>query len=149
MRDTRHMMRIARLPFGAGLRLCLFAVAVGALAGCQGVPQNAAAPAPPAPPPAAPVVPAAATPIQASSIMGLDRGAVRKLLGEPRLIRHDAPAEVWQYQTASCVLDLVLYKQANKSRVVYAEARTPAAVPTPTDGCLGDVAATRKPLSSS
>jgi len=81
--------------------------------------------------------------------MGLDRGAVRKLLGEPRLIRHDAPAEVWQYQTASCVLDLVLYKQANKSRVVYAEARTTAAAPTPTDNCLSDVAATRKSLSSS
>jgi len=151
MRDNKQTARIAWLRSGAGMRLFCLAAAVAVLAGCQQVPQQAVAPPPAAPPspPVAPVVPTAASPLQASAIMGLDRGALRKLLGEPRLIRHDAPAEVWQYQTTSCVLDLVLYKQANKSRVVYAEARTPAADPTPTDNCLSDVAATRKNLSNS
>jgi hypothetical protein len=136
-------------------RLWPIAVVAG-LAGCQAAPpapQSAATPAPTgvetAPPPAAPAVLAAASTLRAASILGLDRGALRKLLGEPGLIRHDAPAEVWQYRTETCVLDLVLYKQANRSRVVYAEARTPSATPASTDGCLGDVAAARKSLSSS
>ena len=151
MRDNKQTARIPWLRSGAGIQLFCLAIAAAVLAGCQHVPQEAAAPPPATPPnpPVAPVVPTAASPLQASAIMGLDRGALRKLLGEPRLIRHDAPAEVWQYQTTSCVLDLVLYKQANKSRVVYAEARTPAADPTPTDNCLSDVAATRKNLSNS
>jgi len=150
MRDNKQTTRLARLRSRARMRVFCLVAAAAVLAACQHVPQETAAPPPAAPPgPPAPVVPAAASPLQASAIMGLDRGALRKLLGEPRLIRHDAPAEVWQYQTTSCVLDLVLYKQANKSRVVYAEARTPAADPTPTDNCLSDVAATRKNLSNS
>src|SRR5437867_9484655 len=57
-------------------------------------------------------------PVHSASILGLDSGAVRKLLGEPGLIRRDEPAEVWQYRTASCVLDVVLYNQASGRRVV-------------------------------
>jgi hypothetical protein len=77
-------------------------------------------------------------------ILGLDSGAVRKLLGEPGLIRRETPAEVWQYRTAGCVLDVVLYDQASGSRVVYAEARTPTAEPTPTASCLTDVLTTNR-----
>ena len=99
------------------------------LSGCQATP----------PPPG---------PVHSASILGLDSGAVRKLLGEPGLIRRETPAEVWQYRTASCVLDVVLYDQASGPRVVYTEARTPTAEPTQADPCLSDVLTTRRSTTS-
>jgi hypothetical protein len=87
-------------------------------------------------------------PVHSASILGLDGGAVRKLLGEPGLIRREEPAEVWQYRTASCVLDVVLYDQASGARVVYTEARTPTAEPTQADPCLTDVLTKRRSTTS-
>jgi hypothetical protein len=99
------------------------------LSGCQATP----------PPP---------DPVHSASILGLDSGAVRKLLGEPGLIRRDTPAEVWQYRTASCVLDVVMYDQASGPRVVYTEARTPAAEPTQPGPCLTDVLTSKRSATS-
>jgi hypothetical protein len=87
-------------------------------------------------------------PVHSASILGLDSGAVRKLLGEPGLIRREEPAEVWQYRTASCVLDVVMYDQASGPRVVYTEARTPTAEPTQADPCLSDVLTTKRSATS-
>jgi len=87
-------------------------------------------------------------PVHSASMLGLDSGAVRKLLGEPGLIRRDTPAEVWQYRTASCVLDVVMYDQATGPRVVYTEARTPTAEPTQADPCLSDVLTTKRSATS-
>jgi hypothetical protein len=87
-------------------------------------------------------------PVHSASILGLDSGAVRKLLGEPGLIRRDTPAEVWQYRTASCVLDVVMYDQASGPHVVYTEARTPSAEPTQADPCLSDVLTTKRSATS-
>jgi hypothetical protein len=102
---------------------------IALLSGCQAAP----------PPP---------DPVHSASILGLDSGAVRKLLGEPGLIRREEPAEVWQYRTASCVLDVVLYDQASGPRVVYTEARTPTAEPTQADPCLSDVLTTKHSATS-
>ncbi len=102
---------------------------IALLSGCQATP----------PPP---------DPVRSASILGLDSGAVRKLLGEPGLIRREEPAEVWQYRTASCVLDVVLYDQASGPRVVYTEARTPTAEPTQADPCLSDVLTTKHSATS-
>jgi hypothetical protein len=102
---------------------------IALLSGCQAAP----------PPP---------DPVHSASILGLDSGAVRKLLGEPGLIRREEPAEVWQYRTASCVLDVVLYGQASGPRVVYTEARTPTAEPTQADPCLSDVLTTKHSATS-
>ena len=105
------------------------AVIFALLAGCQAAP----------PPP---------DPVHSASILGLDSGAVRKLLGEPGLIRHEEPAEVWQYRTASCVLDVVLYDQSSGQRVVYTEARTPTAEPTQAGPCLSDVLTSKHSATS-
>jgi hypothetical protein len=43
------------------------------------------------------------------TLMDLDRPGITLLLGAPGLVRRDAPAEVWQYSGADCVLDLFLY----------------------------------------
>jgi hypothetical protein len=87
-------------------------------------------------------------PVRSAAILGLDGGAVRKLLGEPGLIRRETPAEVWQYRTADCVLDVVLYDHATGPRVAYAEARTSTAEPAPTDTCLRDVLTTKRSVTS-
>ena len=92
--------------------------------------------------------PGPADPVRSAAILGLDGGAVRKLLGEPGLIRRETPAEVWQYRTADCVLDVVLYDHATGPRVAYAEARTSAAEPTATDACLSDVLTAKQPATS-
>ena len=43
---------------------------------------------------------------------GLDRQLLITLLGEPRFMRRDGPAEIWQYKTLACTLDIFLYKDA-------------------------------------
>jgi|SRR5215471_11021202 len=118
-------IQVPRLAF-TGPAVAAFAF----LSGCQATPP---------PPP---------DPVHSASILGLDSGAVRKLLGEPGLIRHEEPAEVWQYRTASCVLDVVMYDQANGPRVAYTEARTPAAEPTQPDPCLTDVLTSKRSAAS-
>jgi len=62
-----------------------------------------------------------------NQLMGLDRGGVSALLGEPDLVRREEPAEIWQYVTAGCVFDVVLYDAGSRYRVTYLEARDAAA----------------------
>ncbi len=85
----------------------------------------------PAPQPAPQVTarPPAPPPINddPNQLMGLDRGGVSALLGEPDLVRRENPAEIWQYVTAGCVFDVVLYDSGTRYRVTYLEARDDAA----------------------
>jgi hypothetical protein len=56
-------------------------------------------------------------------LIGLDPGALSALLGQPGLIRRESPAQVWQYRGVDCVLDVILYQEAESARVTYVEAR--------------------------
>ena len=73
--------------------------------------------------------------------MGLQARELEEFLGTPKLVRHDAPAEVWQYRSTACVLDVFLYqdKPTVGIRVKYAEARTIAAEPAQTDECVSAI----------
>ena len=51
-------------------------------------------------------------------------------------MRKDAPAEIWQYFGADCVVDFYLYDSEGSLRVAYMEARDPAADATPADRCV-------------
>ena len=65
-------------------------------------------------------------------------------LGRPSSLRKEAPAEVWQYRSEHCVLDIVLYDEADGPAVVYLEARDLYAEPAETAPCLSrllDIAA--------
>jgi hypothetical protein len=42
-------------------------------------------------------------------LIGLDRGGLTALLGEPSFRRKDAPAEFWRYAGEGCMLDVFLY----------------------------------------
>ena len=69
------------------------------------------------------------TPVQTypepSHITGLDSHVLSSLLGQPGFMRRDAPAEIWQYKTLACTLDIFLYKDpiGPAYRVTHFEAR--------------------------
>ncbi len=69
-------------------------------------------------------------------LMGLDPISLEQRLGAPELRRREPPAEVWQYRTASCILDLFLYAKSGIKEVVYVEARDFTAAEIETRQCL-------------
>jgi len=91
----------------------------------------------------------AAAPRDPTTLIGLDAAGLEAMLGAPELKRREPPAEMWQYRTETCVLDLYLYPApgaggGSPSVAQYAtRARTadPAGGPVDAARCLGAVAA--------
>jgi hypothetical protein len=78
-------------------------------------------------------------------VLGLKPHDVQELLGMPKLVRRDDPAEVWQYRSSACVLDVFLYpEETGAQQVRYLEARTSAAEPARTDECVNDIRRTNR-----
>lgn len=75
--------------------------------------------------------------IVSEHLIGLTPAALTETLGTPRARRRDRPAEVWQYRTESCVLDVFLYSAEAGPQVIHLEARDAAARPIPAQACLG------------
>ena len=104
------------VEFQGRQRLLPLLMLLGALAGC--LPQeapvvaSAAAPAPARPRPAPP-----------PTLQGMGSAELIALLGAPDLRRKEPPAELWQYRSADCVLDLFLYSDSGPYRVVRVETR--------------------------
>ena len=94
-------------------------------------PPEVAALPPEPPPPPEPIVDD-----NPDRLFGLDRVALSAVLGEPALIRREAPAEIWQYRSATCVFDVFLYDAAGAHRVEYLEARDSAAQRIDARACL-------------
>jgi hypothetical protein len=63
-----------------------------------------------------------------------DRQLMQRL-GSPDFTRRDPPAEIWQYRSASCVLDVFLYPEADGLKVLHATTRDRTKLGTPDDGC--------------
>ena len=92
-----------------------------------------------------------------SELAGLKSDKVTELLGSPNLVRHDAPAQIWQYRSGDCVLDIFLYPPSIKSgsqgaaprdaktadgvepTVVYYEMRGKKAEPVSADRCFSSL----------
>ena len=55
-------------------------------------------------------------------LLGLSDSELVSLLGAPDFRRTEPPAELWQYRSAHCVLDLFLYPDKGTVRVVHSEA---------------------------
>lgn len=72
-----------------------------------------------------------------SSFIGLGDAALSRALGQPKLVRKDELAEIWQYSGADCVVDFYLYAaDTGGFAVAYLEARNHAAESTPADRCV-------------
>lgn len=112
----------------------LSSLAVGvALAACSAPVTPAAAVAPvaavevPAPSqaqsPPEPAEPAVVHIPELPVLTGMDPAQVIALLGEPDLRRREPPAELLQYRSADCVLDVFLYADGDRYRVVRSATR--------------------------
>lgn len=77
--------------------------------------------------------------ITAEALLGLEGEELAALLGQPIQRRREAPAEIWQYRTGSCVVDVVFYETDASARVDYVEARDRTAEPADSGACLEDV----------
>jgi hypothetical protein len=71
-----------------------------------------------------------------ASFIGLRDADLSRTLGQPKQVRKDAPAEIWQYSGADCVVDFYLYAGDAGLAVAYLEARDQAAESTPADRCV-------------
>ena len=154
---TRYVDRSGH-PTAAGLGSVTVLLVALLLAGCQ-VPQKGlnlgssdAAPKPIAATAKPKPIPLEATPAVAheainiapsvrlsgdpKELLGLDHAAVRRALGDPTRIRSEDPAQVWQYVTGDCVVDLYLYTHSGGLKVTYVEARSHTAESAPTARCL-------------
>jgi len=62
---------------------------------------------------------------QSSTLAGLNGQQVSRLLGPAPFKRQDDPAEIWQYRTTGCTLDIFLYHdgQGSAFKVRHFEAR--------------------------
>lgn len=79
-------------------------------------------------------------------LYGMDSNALGELLGEPSLVRNEAPAEIWQYRSRTCVFDIFLYQGADRPRVTYIEARDDAAQRIDARACLNEILRARMGL---
>jgi hypothetical protein len=96
------------------------------------------------PKPVPAVTQAAAPADDPDHLIGLDAGRLQGLFGPPGLVRSDAPAEIWQYSTHACVLDLFLYQDKDGMRLHYLEARDRAAQSAAARACVAAVLASRE-----
>ncbi|MEM7226005.1 MAG: hypothetical protein AAF495_23705 [Pseudomonadota bacterium] len=127
-------------------RALLFGGALGLLTACAtppaGTKQASAPAAKPAPEPAESLAALPPEPViddDPDRLMGLDPVDLEGLLGRPELVRRETPAQIWQYRTGACVLDVVLYDEAAGGRVTYVEARDRAGAKVDTRPCLNQV----------
>lgn len=100
--------------------------------------------------PAKPVVPDINT--RARELMDQDAEFVRARYGQPRLLRKEAPAQVWQYADEVCVLLVVLYDPKDgkgSPKVKYAQGRMLPGRESEAANCLtGPRASTRANASA-
>ena len=135
----RHGIRGAR---------CLNAVTIGAsllLAACSGGPATFA-PQSQATPTVSPTLAALGRPPAIANLKGLEPAQVAAMIGNPDFRRLDPPAEIWQYRSADCVLELYFYDSGASSRMVYAEthSRNPQRIPGGNAQCQQDLGPLRQ-----
>ena len=71
-----------------------------------------------------------------AAFIGLGHVELSRTLGQPKQVRKDAPAEVWQYSGADCVVDFYLYDSNGHMEVAFVEARDVKAEAAPTERCV-------------
>ncbi|MBM3545686.1 MAG: hypothetical protein FJX54_01935 [Alphaproteobacteria bacterium] len=71
------------------------------------------------------------------TLVGLLSRDVEGLLGRPAFVRRDGPAQIWQYGTQACTLNLFFYREGAVLRVSHYEFRDRSADLAPSGGCDG------------
>lgn len=77
----------------------------------------------------------------APELVGMTAQQLGGLLGQPRYLRRETPAQVWQYADRRCILDIFLYPDQGEYRVVHVETRDPRSLSALNVGsCLNGLA---------
>jgi hypothetical protein len=58
------------------------------------------------------------------------------LIGRPDFMRRDGPAQIWQYRSNACILDLFMYGATTDKKVKHAELRGSKIGKGPSRGCF-------------
>jgi hypothetical protein len=129
------------IAHSGGDRLCRFFVLGGLIASLTAC--SATAPVPPAvaaaavspvPPAAAPAAAAARVP-EVPVLTGMGPTELVAFFGEPDFRRREPPGELWQYRSADCVLDVFLYSDGGRYRVVRSQTRDRHVLPPVVASC--------------
>lgn len=87
------------------------------------------------------LAPQAGTGAAAPELVGMTAQQLGGLLGQPRYLRRESPAQVWQYTDRRCILDIFLYPEQGEYRVVHVETRDPRSLSALNVGsCLNGLA---------
>jgi hypothetical protein len=70
-----------------------------------------------------------------AALVGLGDRDVETMLGRPRFVRRDGPAQIWQYGVQTCTLNLFLFRESAGLRVRHVEFRDPGAGLAPNAAC--------------
>ena len=81
--------------------------------------------------------------VDPQQLLGAGESQVSALMGQPELRRVEAPAEVWQYRTGTCVFDVFFYGSAGAKTVNHYEARHRQQGSVNAANCLGEITARR------
>ena len=87
--------------------------------------------------------------ISPQALIGLSPTQITGRLGEPELRRSEPPAEVWQYRTDTCVVDLYLYDDDGRLQVSSYQVRPRTQAAIRAERCVADVAARGGPAATS
>ena len=87
--------------------------------------------------------------VSPQSLIGLSPNQIAGRLGEPELRRSEPPAEVWQYRTETCVVDLYLYDDGGRLQVLSYQVRPRAQAAVRAERCVADVVAQAGPAATS
>lgn len=71
------------------------------------------------------------------TLVGLASRDVEGMLGRPRFVRRDGPAQIWQYGTDRCTLNVYFYREGAALTVRHAEFRERSADLVSSGGCDG------------
>jgi hypothetical protein len=84
--------------------------------------------------------------IDSKSLVGLAPSQVTDMLGPADFRRNDGPAQILQYRSSTCVLDLFLYRAGggDEPRVTYIEAHDRALAQMAPQACLASVVRGRR-----
>lgn len=71
------------------------------------------------------------------TLVGLASRDVEGMFGRPRFVRRDGPAQIWQYGTDRCTLNVYFYHEGAGLKVRHAEFRERSADLVASGGCDG------------
>ncbi|MDH5489246.1 MAG: hypothetical protein OEX17_04880 [Rhodospirillaceae bacterium] len=79
--------------------------------------------------------------IIAGELLGKPAPWVSEHLGQPSFKRLEGSAELWQYKTSECILNIFIYQdfEGGQRRVLHFDARDQNAKPTGRDGCINSI----------